>query len=323
MDAKVNVSNKETILKKLALFSLPDGGIGSWLSNETDEDVFERLAQIDENPLTRVQLNQLLAFGHEAPLSEGFFKYYWLTCPDGHPYEVQKIPHYDDLWLECDEIQSLEHLSWGLYRLFIDGLMWFGNVRTAYRSLRTKDFSSLEKYFIERRFDTDLIRSRGPVLGLLSIAKDNRYLISEMACKSYGDTPQTSSELKKVLLESFERHSANGGGRISIKKLIEGNIPPNFEERQSQFIFSADDVLEEIVETKEEIDVKYQEVAEKFFTAREAALKNTYLYLSMVGELDVYVATSMRSRDDFRKMANVCEEIFSHSELKKLAACRT
>lgn len=38
----------------------------------------------------------------------------------------------------------------------------------------------------------------------------------------------------------------------------------------------------------------------------------------MVGDLDVYVATSMRTREDFRNMANVCERIFSEQRLKGL-----
>ena len=57
-EAKATImSNKEIILDKLKLFSLPDGGIGSWLLGETDNDILERLSRIDEEPLTRTQLN--------------------------------------------------------------------------------------------------------------------------------------------------------------------------------------------------------------------------------------------------------------------------
>jgi len=38
----------------------------------------------------------------------------------------------------------------------------------------------------------------------------------------------------------------------------------------------------------------------------------------MVNDLDVYVATSMRSRLDFRAMADVCDTIFSDNRLKGL-----
>lgn len=37
----------------------------------------------------------------------------------------------------------------------------------------------------------------------------------------------------------------------------------------------------------------------------------------MVNELDVYVATSMRSRKDFRDMADFCDNVFGHDRLSK------
>ncbi len=46
--------------------------------------------------------------------------------------------------------------------------------------------------------------------------------------------------------------------------------------------------------------------------------ENTKLYLSMISELDVYVATSMRNRQDFRNMTNACEEIFKDERLSDL-----
>ena len=312
------MSNKEIILDKLKLFSLSGGGIGSWLLGETDNDILERLSRMDEEPLTRTQFNQLLAFGHEAPLTDGFYKYYWLTCPENHPYDVQNIPNYDKRWSDCHAIESVEHLSWGFYRLFSDSLIWFGNVRTAYRWLRVKNFSSLEDFFCAKGFDTDLIKRRGLALELSPIAKDDRYLISEMACKSYGDSRQTSGELKNVLLETFRNHAKHVGGPVKIRHLLEGKIPDALTVRQQEFLFSADDVLEETVGTEEEIEAKYEMVAEKFFKARESALRNTQFYLSMVGDLDVYVATSMRNRQDFRNMATVCDEIFGNDKLKDL-----
>ena len=191
-----NMANrsKEEILPRFRLFSLSDGGIGSWLTEDTDDYVFERLSRIEQEPLSKVQLNQLLAFAHEAPLSAGFFCYYWLTAPEGHPYPVKSIsPPFNASWGSQCYIVSLDHLSWGLYRLYVDGLLWFGNVRTAYRKLRTKSFDTLDQFFTKRRFDTDSLKARGPALDLHSIARDDRYLISEMACKSYGNTPTTKA----------------------------------------------------------------------------------------------------------------------------------
>jgi hypothetical protein len=211
-------------------------------------------------------------------------------------------------------------LKWGLYRIFTDGLLWFGNVRTAFRSLRSMNADELGGFFQRRRFDTKLIKERGPALPLQPITRDDRYLIAEMACKSYGDR-DTPGDLKAALVESYRIHAEKDGGLIPIKirDLLERNFPTGrYEGRQQEFMFSADDVLDEDVMSESEIEAKYEAVAAKFCAAREAALKNTRLYLSMVGDLDVYVGTSMRRRQDFREMATACDEIFSDPRLREL-----
>jgi len=309
---------KDQILAELAVFKLTTGGLGNWLTQNTDSEVFLRLGTLDKTPISKVQLNQLLAFGHEAPVSEDFFRYYWLAAPPEHPYDVKKLANFDASWLDSSSIVSLAHLKWGLNRIFVDGLLWFGNVRTAYRELRAFNSEELDRFFRSRRFNTDLIKGRGPALPLQAIAKDDRYLIAEMACKSYGE-PGSSSDLKAALLESFHAHQKNGGGPIKIKDLLQGHFGAGrYTERQAEFTFSADDVLEDNVASEQELDMKFEGVAQKFLRAREAALKNTRLYLSMVGDLDVYVATSMRTRRDFREMATSCEQIFADSRLAGL-----
>lgn len=311
--------DKQQILRELRLFSLQTGGIGSWLTENTDDEVFTRLGRIEDEPLTKVQLNQLLAFGHEAPVSDDVFRYYWLAAPAEHPYDVKALPDFQEAYQKSSAITSLAHLKWGLYRLFTDGLLWFGNVRTAYRKLRSMTHGELSDFFASRRFQTQLIKERGPALSLTPIAKDDRYMISEMACKSYGDHPDSAGALKDALLEAFRAHRSGGGGRITVRRLLEGDlVRDKYAERQHELLFSADDVLEEPIDSEADIEAKYEAAAKKFFNARGAALKNTRFYLAMVGDLDVYVATSMRNRQDFRNMATACETIFSDHRLKDL-----
>ena len=62
---------------------------------------------------------------------------------------------------------------------------------------------------------------------------------------------------------------------------------------------------------------KIERVSRTFGEAREIALENTQTYLSMVGDLDVYVATSMRTRDDFRSMADFCQNVFGSTDLQE------
>ncbi|MFZ0980523.1 MAG: hypothetical protein WAN23_14070 [Candidatus Acidiferrales bacterium] len=308
---------KAQILEKFALFVVPTGGIGSWLTESTHDDVFERLGKIDGEPLSAVQLNQLLVLGHGAPVGDAFFRYYWLSAPDLHPYPVREVPGFDGDWLRSkDVIVSIAHLKWGLYRLYVDALLFFGNVRTAFRTLRNFRPDELEEFFRGRRLDTEAIKRRGPSLPLKSIAKDNRYLISEMACKSYGDSPNLESDLRKALLEAYRKNV--GSPTVTIRQLLEGHASASFQDRQQEFIFSADDFLNEQVTSESDLAAKYQRVADRFFQSRQAALDNTRYYLSMVNDLDVYVATSMRSRSDFRNMADTCDKIFGAPQLNEL-----
>jgi hypothetical protein len=310
--------SKEQILDQFKLFSIGTDGIGGWLGPGTDDRVFERLEGVDREPLSKVQLNQLLAFGHEAPVSDDFFRYYWLSAPAPHPYDVKGVPDFDKAWVDSNAIVSLAHLRWGLCRLFTDGLLYFGNVRTAYRKLRTLTAAELAAFFGKRRFDTDAIKSRGPSLPLRPLPKDDRYLISEMACKSYDKGPDGGA-LKAALLGAMRMHLSRDGGAISIRSLLDpAFLAEEYASRQNELLFSADDVLDEAVASEADLEERYQRLARRFTNARQLALGNTELYLSMVNDLDVYVATSMRTRQDFRDMASDCETIFSDHRLKAL-----
>jgi hypothetical protein len=316
--AEAGIKSKAEILQEFSLFSMPTGGIGSWLTEQTHSDVFERVGRIDQEPLSAVQLNQLFVMGHEAPVGDGFFRYYWLQTPDEHPYNVRDVPGFSEKWLQSKEmIISIDHLKWGLYRLYIDALLYFGNVRTAFRRLRDLSTVQIVSLFGPERFDTAAIKRRGPPLPLKNIAKDRRYLISEMACKSYGDLGQ-SGDLCAVLVEAYKAHAAAGNPSPTIRELLVNRVPTGFQARQPEFIFSADEVLDEKVSSESDLTAKYETIAAKFAQARRAALDNTRYYLSMLSDLDVYVATSMRTRQDFRTMAETCERIFSDTRLRDM-----
>lgn len=314
------MKKKDEILDEFKLFSLGTGeGIGSFITNTTDDEVIHRLSKLSDGKNLSVQeLNQLFLLAHEASITPGFFQYYWLETPE-HTYDIKKIEGFDSNWFQPPPttILSLEHFRWGLYRLYVDSLLYFGNVRTGFRKLGTMQETELKKNFQFKRFNTEAIKSRGPALPLKDIAKDNRYLISEMACKSYGEQPQTEAELKDSLLEAWELHKNSGGERVRIRDLLDGtNVEKKLADRYQRTLFSADDILDEYVDSESEIESKYGLIAKAFMSARSSALHNTKLYLSMVNDIDVYVATSMRTRKDFREMADTCDTIFSDSCLK-------
>ena len=310
---------KETILDQFQLFSVGGEGIGGWLTENTDDRVFERLDKLDENPLTRSQFNQLLGFGHQAPVSKDFFQYYWLECPPKHPYSVKRLPDFDCGWMNnMNAIMSLQHLKWGMYRLFTDALLYFGNVRTAFRRLRTLAREDLDAFFFSKRFDTDAIKERGEVLPLQPIPQDDRFLVSEMACKSFGDGPESEGEMRQALKEAYEDYRKGSRDPVTFRDLLSGNLPAKYSERKDEFQFAMDGILEEPIASEEDFETKFGGQADKYFKARESALRNTEHYLSVVNELDVYVATSMRSRENFRDMARFCHEVFQDKRLTDL-----
>jgi hypothetical protein len=314
-----NDADADRILAQFDLFSGEVGGLGSLFRKTSCPEVLQRLDTISAQPLSRTQLNQLLHLSNEAGVSEGFFKYYWLTAPR-HSYDVTGIPGYQSKWSTAEAIESLGHLHWGTYRVCLDALFYFGDLRAGYRELRTRSDTQLAEFFRSERIDSDAIKRRGPALPMVPITRDDRYLISEMACKSYGDPAKGRGDLRATLQGALDAHLRGGGGRITIRKLLEqGCMEAAVAARQTEFLFSADDILDKEVGTTEQLELHYAEVLQKFSKAREAALDNTRLYLSIVNDLDVYVATSMRDRDDFRKMADFCNVVFSAPQLADLS----
>jgi len=78
------VDEQEQILEQFRLFTLGTDGMGDGWARDR-RAVFDRLDGVDKDPSAKVQLNQLLAFGHEAPVSDDFFANYWLSAPKLHP----------------------------------------------------------------------------------------------------------------------------------------------------------------------------------------------------------------------------------------------
>uniref|UniRef100_Q07TU6 Uncharacterized protein n=1 Tax=Rhodopseudomonas palustris (strain BisA53) TaxID=316055 RepID=Q07TU6_RHOP5 len=310
----------EDIIREFALFRGNGPGIESWITDKTPIGVLERLAQIADTSISLAQLNQLLILSHEAGVSDGFFAYYWKsgkTLHRVHPYDVTKIPGYSTSFEDTGTIQSIQHLKWGLHRFYTDALLYFGNVREAYRYLRQKSFDELSAFFKQKRFDTERLKSRGQTLAMQSIAKDDRYLIAELACKTYE--PKAKDSLVKLLTDEYRRLKKANAHRITFRDLVGQKSSASVIPRQGELEFSIDEVLDEQIEDEAAIVSKIQPLMKRFEAARKTALINTEQYISMIDDLDIYVATSMRTRADFRKMAEFCENIFGHAKLKSYA----
>ena len=309
---------KQQILDQFQLFQGGTGGLDSWLRPETPDEVFSALADLEARPLTRARFNQLLTLSHEAPVSQPLFTYYWLDAPT-HSYDVRKLPKYDARWPGSENIRAIEQLYWGLYRFYVDALLYFGSIRTAYQRLRQLSEDELRAFFADSRIEA--LTERGEALPLSPIARDNRYLISEMACKSFdvGGQNGVPNQMEEVMLDLYRKHRAGGGGSVTVKELLTGDYAKKYKRIEVQLELSADDFIEETIEDENAIREKIHRVSLDFSRARASALANTHTYLSMVGDLDVYVATSMRSRNDFREMAGFSDRVFGSESLQPLS----
>lgn len=310
--------SKAEIRHRLELFSGGTGGLDSLLVSDQSDGICERLTRLGIEGLSCSQLNQLLTLAHQPALSEGFFRYYWLTFPK-HTYDVTRLPDFHESYNHVDQILSLDQLCWGLYRFYVDSLLYFGTIYNGYRELRTRDFTSLTTSYEARRYQTESMIHRGAPLPLNEISQDDRYLIAEQACKSFEPAEVNDLSLLMILKGAWLDHIRNGGGRVTAGQLLKSAYVFNTcADRQQQFLFAADDILESTVESEEELIEKYNSLANSFTKARNAALRNTDLYLSMANDLDVYVATSMRTRQHFRELARTCDLLFSHDAVKPL-----
>jgi len=311
---------KESIVEDFKILSNPDSdGLERFLSAKGKDEVFQRLVKIEKEPLSKVELDQLLIISGLTGITYGFFKYYWLTAPSEHPYPVKKLADYDSKYLDKEKIVSLQHLRWGLRRIYTDSLFYYGNITNGFSRLNIKNEKELNVYFENKNFPTNKIKIRGKPLEFEFIPFNDRHLISEMACKTYEAMPESTQDLKQYLIDNYTEAKKSGIKRITIKDLFEKNyVKAKYDNNMQQLTFSAVDLLDKTIEKDEDIEKYYKEVADRFFDARKKALQNTKYYLSLVNDLDVYVATSMRIKQDFLDMAETCDLIFNDHKIKNL-----
>jgi hypothetical protein len=278
--------------------------------------IIDKILESPTKPIHLTLVNQLLHLCHEAGITDGFFRYYFLSEPAKHPYPVGKVK--ESLpGLDEKGIWSLKQLDWGLHRFYIDALLYWGNIKSAFRDLRTKTYSELEAFFAAKRYDSESMRGRGPCFPFQAIPKEDRYLISELACKAYScaDKESQSTVIEEALIEAYR---ATKEKRLTIGSLLEKkNLFPAGSPKRIMLEVGTEELLEKTVQSEKDISREVRQVAERFAAARQSAIENTRLYLSVVNELDVYVATSMRRRTDFLSMATDCEYIFSQEGLDR------
>ena len=313
---------KEAIIEYFkAICSDKYDGITKFITRDTNEIIFDTLIKMETEkiPLSLIKLNQCFALARLRTVSDGFFKYYWLSANNEHFYNIYKTAKTNKLDLPSGtkkDIDDIKILYSGLYRIFLDCLYCFGNIKFGFNQLCSKSYEELCNFFKSMRIDTDMIIQRGSPLEFDAISPDDKYLISETVYKNFGDDPNRYSEtqLEKFLLESYKAAKKKNISRIKISDLFSGK----YIEASDQVSIFSDGFGEDEVSSEEEIKAKVADIAKIFFSTRKKALNNTKLYLSFVNDLDVYVATSMRTKKDFIDIHNFIESLKKNEKIKTL-----
>ena len=291
-------------------------GICGFISKNSSQLLFDTINNIENEHLTKVQFDQLLALHHLKCMSDDFFDYYWINNPEIHYYKIKYFNK--DKENNNRDISSLEQLKQGFERLFIDCLYIFGNVQKGYDVLCERSYAELNDIIEKQIFNTKQIEKRGNPLQFVDINKEERYLISEIACKTFENISDTNS-LTDFLIQGYEDAILKGVKEPTYRDLIEGvkNIKPEDGQMSFGSDFLLSDLLDTKVKSKDEIRNMSEDIAIKFKSAHKKALDNTELYLSLSTDLDVYVATSMRTKKDFTEMAIFCDNVFKSEVLKE------
>ena len=273
---------------------------------------------LSQRRLSWAVLNQVLHRASEAGMSEGFFRYYFLHVPACHPYDVRKVFANGEFAppADCTHIEDLRQLQWGFTRFTYDAMLFWGNFRQAYRDLRRLSFPDVEQHFAAHRLDQEFLRRRGAIQSPKAIPRDYRYLISEMACKTY-EIPKTLEDAVHVQLavQAF-RELKSAGEEVTPARLKERTKQLAEGQRQLGLFELMYEDAPDVLPDEASVVALYDGQWKAFSEARVDALENTRLYLSACSDLDVYVATSMRTREDFREMAATCERIFTAPALE-------
>lgn len=265
--------------------------------------------------LSYAKTNQLLHLLNFGPVHQGFFQYYFCDAPKHHVYDVKIIEKWEDDFTDILgknkplEIKTVKQLDWGLYRFYIDALLFFGNIESAFHQLRKYTYKELKVFFLEHGFcEEHEIQSRGDVFKFKTLDIDPKFFVSEIACDHIE-----GGGLKKELLSRYDENKNKNKKTEYINDLIK---PDDLDDKTNNLIEAMRVNCKTGISCDEDIKKIVKEAEEKLKKAKKLAEDNFKLYLSITNELDVYVATSMRKYSDFEIVSNGVRDIFKDKYLK-------
>jgi len=258
-------------------------------SKDLLNEILTTLVVHDEIHLNLEQFNRLMVcFGHRLA-SDHFFQYFF-----------KQVKTIDEFERAVDKYRTKA--------------MWlFGNFRFAYRQLATTDEPAFRKLIQQTEpIPETTFSSREPFTEIEQIPVENLYLLGYIAKSEWEDLELAHSAIHQLASPGADKSKILEG--VGSEKLL--------AVLQKHGVIGVGETLDNLKEDRlQSLGKKTTDVVEPFRAARNAAVligeRNTDRYLT-TPHLDVYVATSMRDKEDFRAQHEFTMKLFSDPQVEPL-----
>jgi hypothetical protein len=271
-----------------------------------------------DKPLASVQLcpaalmDEILSaifIGDELHLTLEKFNRLMISCR--HRLATDHFFHYF-----FEKVGTIEEFEMAVDRYRIKALWLFGNFRFAYRSLATSERNEfLETVQVTEPVSEEEFTGREPFNEIQSIDVSSLYLLGYIAKAELDDLELTYKLLQQLTDTTSSRSEiVKGIGETRLTKfstvLKKHKLNP-----------SVDNFAELSVEELRSLATKVNSLLGPLRDSRERAVKiglqNTDRYLTLP-HLDVYVATSMREKEDFVNQHDFIDRVFKNPQTEPL-----
>jgi hypothetical protein len=311
------------------------------IPKEYEETINHLFDKEDNIRIDRERFNIILTSWRLNATGKGFFNYYFKLYKKDHVNSNQdNSNNVNNNSSDMVVIDNIENLKMGLNEFIKDALWYFGDLERAYNKLR--DIEDLNVFFKQHKFNKDEIDERLEWTIPKNLTIDERFnlgqIISHKLLYEEDNIIKVIHHIVKNIVGNFDKYNGcyikdifgdiindypfNKKNEAIGKLLMEDNrirdykIGSSFVEdvKKIAWILSEKEQKEKLASLSKIIGTKNEEETEEKITElTKKGYENQNWYLKNAGMIDVYVATSMGKREDYKDVYNFVHEVF-HGE---------
>lgn len=256
------------------------------------DEILAFLLHSDELRLTVEQFNRLMVCCQHKLATRHFFRYFFQNA------------------------KTIDEFERAVDKYRVKAMWLYGNFRFAYRRLATCDEQTFNEIIQETEtVEEDTFSSREPFTEIEAIPVSDLHLLGYIAKADLDNLEFTHSTVQELTRLGMDRSKVLGGiGPTRVQRIVEvidshGIILPD------------KDIAKLGGGELQELDRQLTDLVTPLRAARETAVsigeRNTERYLTLP-YLDVYVATSMRAKEDFIAQNDFTARVFSNPQVEPL-----